>query len=72
MNPWLPPEQQGETGWQREMKLAEKLVAGGVFLHPGEEKSVRKGWFRLVYTNRREIIAEGLRRLETVLKGVEW
>ncbi|KAG7107592.1 1-aminocyclopropane-1-carboxylate synthase-like protein 1 like [Verticillium longisporum] len=71
--PWLPPKGQVyDTTQKREFALAEKLVAGGVFLHPGEEHALEAGKFRLVYTQQRPVITEGLKRLDAVLKSVDW
>ncbi|CRK48741.1 hypothetical protein BN1723_008188 [Verticillium longisporum] len=71
--PWLPPEGKVyDTTQQREFALAEKLVEGGVFLHPGEEHALEAGKFRLVYTQQRPVITEGLKRLDAVLKSVDW
>ncbi|KAM0328821.1 hypothetical protein ACHAQA_005236 [Verticillium albo-atrum] len=63
LSPWLPSEDgEYDTSQTREFALAERLVVGGVFLHPGEEHALEAGRFRLVYTQREEIIAEGLKR----------
>jgi 1-aminocyclopropane-1-carboxylate synthase len=70
---WLPP-QGGDamTGFEKECKLAERCVEGGVFLQPGEEHAVEPGWFRIVYTMEREVVQVGIRRLGKVLSEVTW
>lgn len=42
--------------------LAERIGDGGVFLHPCEEQAKELGWFRLVFTQEEETVAEGIRR----------
>jgi len=59
LSPYLPEE---GTDREREFQLAQKLVDGNVFLHPGEEHSVDVGWFRFVYSTRPEVVTEGLKR----------
>lgn len=61
LGPWLPPAD-GATQKEREFKLAEQFLEGDIFLHPGEEHALEPGRFRLVYTQREEIVEEGLRR----------
>ncbi|KAF1915629.1 pyridoxal phosphate-dependent transferase [Ampelomyces quisqualis] len=68
---YLPPEERG-SGFERECMLAEKLVDGGVFLHPGEEHGMRTGWFRVVYTMEERVVEEGMRRLGKVLGCIQW
>lgn len=69
LEPWLPPS----SGWgdrgktllsnrEREFELAARFVKGGVFLHPGEEHALEVGMFRLVYTQKEEIVREGFKR----------
>ncbi|KAH3992154.1 hypothetical protein HBH98_219580 [Parastagonospora nodorum] len=69
---YLPPAQEGRSVFERECMLAQKLVDGGVFLHPREEHSIRPGWFRVVYTMEKVFMAEGMRRLGKVLKELQW
>lgn len=71
-NGYLPPRERGLSDREREIRFAEKCIEGGVFFHPGEEKSVRPGWFRMVFTMERKVVEEGLRRLEGVLRGLKW
>lgn len=44
-----------------EFDLSQRLLDGGVFLHPKEEHG-EMGWYRMVYTQEPRIVAEGLRR----------
>ncbi len=47
----------------REFALAQKLLDGGVGLHPCEEHNGTAGHFRLVFSSfDRDTLAEGLRR----------
>jgi 1-aminocyclopropane-1-carboxylate synthase len=62
LEPWLPPTTERLSQQEREFKLAEELVKGGVFLHPGEEHALEPGRFRLVYTAQRQVLDEGLQR----------
>ena len=71
LNPWLPAESKGCDGETREQKLAQKFVGHGVFLQPGEEHG-REGWFRLVSSLERNVVEEGLRRIEKTLKEISW
>lgn len=66
LSPWLGRE--GGSQLEREIELAERFLEKGVLLQPGEEHSVRVGWFRLVFTMEREVVEEGLRRIERVVK----
>jgi len=45
-----------------EFELAKKLLDGGVGLHPREEHWEKPGFFRLVYTQERHVLKEGLDR----------
>ena len=62
LSPYLPPESLGLSHEDREIALGDKLLAGGILLQPLEEHAMRPGWFRLVYTDKPEIIQEGIRR----------
>ena len=44
-----------------EFNLAQRFLDAGVFLHPKEEHGER-GWFRMIFTQDRSTIVEGLRR----------
>lgn len=44
-----------------EFELSQKLLDGGIFLHPKEEHG-EKGWYRMVYTQDPRTVAEGLNR----------
>ncbi|CZR57004.1 related to 1-aminocyclopropane-1-carboxylate synthase [Phialocephala subalpina] len=53
---------------EREFELAQKLLDGGVGLHPCEEHNGTAGHFRLVFSSfDKDILVEGLRRLISVL-----
>lgn len=69
---WLPPPKEGKSKFERECMLAQRLVDGGVFLHPGEEHGLRVGWFRVVYTMDEKVVGEGMRRLGRVLGKLRW
>ncbi|KAH8725434.1 putative aspartate aminotransferase [Phaeosphaeriaceae sp. PMI808] len=71
LSEYLPPKDVGNT-FQRECMLAKKFTDGGIFLHPGEEHSVRPGWFRLVFTFEGIIVEEGMKRIQKVLSRLEW
>jgi aspartate/methionine/tyrosine aminotransferase len=62
LSPYLPPDSSGLSKLEREFALAEKLLDGGVFLHPGEEHALEPGWFRLVYTEDPLVVQEGVKR----------
>lgn len=74
LSPFLPPREShgGLSDLQREFALADRLLVAGVVLQPGEEHGVRVGWFRVVFTMERAAVEEGLRRLESVIKGISW
>lgn len=67
----LPPANNASM-FERECMLAQKFVDGGVFLQPGEEHSIREGWFRIVFTMEHHVVQEGLRRVGKVLEGLKW
>ncbi|KAF9877168.1 ACC synthase [Colletotrichum karsti] len=71
LSPWLPPADFG-SAQEREFALAERLLAKGVFLHPGEEHCLEPGWFRLVYTQTEDVVGEGVKRIGEALKTVPW
>lgn len=62
LEPWLPPAEDGMNQQEREFRLAEELVNGGIFLHPGEEHALEPGRFRLVYTAHENEVKIGLQR----------
>ncbi|KAL6821289.1 pyridoxal phosphate-dependent transferase [Trichoderma camerunense] len=72
LSSYLPPESSGLSKSKREFSLAQKLLDGGVFLHPGEEHALEAGWFRLVYTHDPRIVREGIRRIHSVLDKLSW
>ncbi|KAK2836986.1 hypothetical protein FQN49_006523 [Arthroderma sp. PD_2] len=71
---YLPPSTLSEplSQKEREYALAQKLVEGGVFLRPDEEHSRDPGWFRLVFAYDEEMVAEGIKRVGTVVNSVPW
>ncbi|OAA55005.1 Pyridoxal phosphate-dependent transferase, major domain protein [Niveomyces insectorum RCEF 264] len=60
LSPWL--EGPATDGHDREYSLAQKLLDAGVGLHPCEEHADTEGQFRLVFSQEREILTEGLKR----------
>lgn len=62
LSSYLPSESSGLSKSEREFSLAQKLLDGGVFLHPGEEHALEAGWFRLVYTHDPRMVREGVKR----------
>jgi aspartate/methionine/tyrosine aminotransferase len=70
---YLPPEEEGrERGREeRERVLSERILEGGVWLNPGQERGELPGWFRLIYSHPRGKIEEGVRRIVRTLCGGE-
>lgn len=65
LSPYLPAAKSSGQGAEREREyaLAQKLLDGGVGLHPCEEHNGEAGHFRLVFSAwDRDALAEGLRR----------
>jgi 1-aminocyclopropane-1-carboxylate synthase len=63
LSPWLPVKSLESTDLrEREYTLAQRLLDGGVGLHPCEEHWEVPGHFRLVFSQRRDVLDEGLRR----------
>jgi hypothetical protein len=64
LSPWLAPGNLSTKNevTEPEFALAQKLLDAGVGLHPREEHAQTKGRFRLVFSQQREVLAEGLRR----------
>ncbi|KAI1318471.1 1-aminocyclopropane-1-carboxylate synthase [Xylariaceae sp. FL0255] len=65
LSPWLeiPDPVNHGSGSNSEFDLAQKLLNAGVGLHPCEEHAIKKGQFRIVFSQQRSILEEGLRRL---------
>lgn len=61
LSPWLPAGGE-ERGNGREFELAQRLLDGGIGLHPCEEHNEERGWFRLVFSQETEILQVGLKR----------
>ena len=64
LGPWLEPPDPlaNESESNQEFLFAKKCLDAGVSLQPGEEHGDRPGLFRLVFSQEREILTEGLRR----------
>jgi aspartate/methionine/tyrosine aminotransferase len=69
MSPYLQPESELCRGAEREQVLAQRFEDNGVCLQPGEEHG-RLGWFRLVFTTKRHVLEEGLRRIEKTVREI--
>jgi 1-aminocyclopropane-1-carboxylate synthase len=61
LSPFVTPSPSLTPG-QEERQLSDKLLESGVFLNPGEEKAEEPGWFRVVFSQPRGDLEEGLRR----------
>ncbi|KAH7350546.1 putative aspartate aminotransferase [Rhexocercosporidium sp. MPI-PUGE-AT-0058] len=71
LSPWLPAKLNNEqSDSEREFSLAQKLLDTGVGVHPREEHGEIPGHFRLVFSQDRDTLAEGLRRLVNTLGPV--
>jgi len=64
LSPWLPAKTSKlQVNRDSEYALAQKLLDGGVGIHPGEENCEKLGQFRLVFSGfDRDTLVEGLRR----------
>lgn len=64
LSPWLSKSMNGaaDDSPESEYALAQTLLDAGVGLHPREEHAERPGYFRLVFSQPREVLEEGLRR----------
>jgi 1-aminocyclopropane-1-carboxylate synthase len=63
LSPYLPEAKSTEdTEQEREFALAQKLLGGGVGLHPCEEHNGEAGYCRLVFSSfDKSTLAEGLK-----------
>ncbi|OBT68851.1 hypothetical protein VE03_02044 [Pseudogymnoascus sp. 23342-1-I1] len=59
---FLPPADGGQTDTEREKNLTDRLLEGGVFLNAGAEWAERPGWFRLIFSDEKGKVEEGVRR----------
>lgn len=57
----LPKEHEGDDA-EREGELAGRILRGGVWLNPGQERGEKPGWFRLIFSHPKEKVLEGVRR----------
>jgi hypothetical protein len=57
LSPWLCL-----SDAEPEYELAQKLLDGGVGLHPREEHHEEIGWFRLVFSQEMDTLKEALHR----------
>lgn len=63
LSPWLrKPSPDDASGKEPEFELAQKLLDGGVGLHPCEEHHEKHGQFRLVFSQEPHILEVGLNR----------
>jgi len=62
LSPWLPAGVEGADEREPEYVLAQRLLDGGVGLHPCEEHNDLPGHFRMVFTQEKDVLSEGLRR----------
>jgi len=53
-------EEEGDA--EREKELAGRMLRGGVWLNPGQERGEEPGWFRLIFSHDKEKVLEGVRR----------
>lgn len=68
LSPWLrQSEKKGPN--ESEYELAQRLLAAGVGLHPCEEHFEKPGHFRLVFSQERHILEEGLKRYSASFPG---
>lgn len=63
LSPWLRGKsEKDQSGNEPEYELAQRLLDGGVGLHPCEEHNELPGHFRLVFSQEKEVLEEGLER----------
>lgn len=58
----LPMEEFGGDDTEREKELAGRILRGGVWLNPGQERGEKPGWFRLIFSHPKGKVLEGVRR----------
>lgn len=69
LSPWLKQED-GEDDWEREEKLAKRMLTNKVFLSSGKaQASESAGYFRLVFSRDEVTMREGFSRLLKALNG---
>lgn len=59
---FLPPAEGGESDEVRDKILSDRLLEGGVWLNPGAEWADKAGGFRLIFSHKKEVVEEGVRR----------
>lgn len=71
LSAYLTPEPSGGSGAdvereerdaEREEELARRILEGGVWLNPGQERGEKPGWFRLIFSHDLEKVLEGVAR----------
>jgi len=68
LSAYLVPAVEGDGGGggggdaEREKELAGRMLRGGVWLNPGQERGEKPGWFRLIFSHDKEKVLEGVRR----------
>ncbi|KAL1627588.1 hypothetical protein SLS56_006309 [Neofusicoccum ribis] len=71
---WLPKVDEKDEkveGWESERTLVRKLKAKKVILTAGEDQAAEEpGFFRVVFSQKEQVLKEGLRRLFEVLDGI--
>jgi 1-aminocyclopropane-1-carboxylate synthase len=62
LSAYLAPAVKGEGDAEREKELAWRMLRGGAWLNPGQERGEKPGWFRLIFSHDKEKVLEGVRR----------
>jgi aspartate/methionine/tyrosine aminotransferase len=75
LSPYLAPDAEeegsgkskgkmGREEWdaEREKELAGRILRGGVWLNPGQERGEKPGWFRLIFSHDKKKVLEGVKR----------
>lgn len=68
LSPWLQQSEKKGAN-ESEYELAQRLLDAGVGLHPCEEHFEKPGYFRLVFSQEKHVLEEGLKRYSTSLPG---
>ncbi|KAI9759424.1 MAG: hypothetical protein M4579_002338 [Chaenotheca gracillima] len=68
LSPYLPDVEKDNSPLQKERLLSDRILNAGVYLATGEEfHSEEPGWFRVVFSQEKEKLVEGLKRIVEVL-----